>query len=148
MDSVALLRALHVIGAVLLLGNVVVTGLWAALLWRRRGAFSFRVAARIIMWADLCFTVVGGSLLTVSGIFLVQLRGYPWRELPWIQHGIWALAAATVIWLAALLPDQLRLERLPEEDPAYVRAFWRWTIVGWVDTLILFFGLWAMVTKS
>lgn len=148
MGSVPLLRALHVLGAVLLVGNVIVTGLWAAFLWRARPAIPFRAAARIIMWADLCFTVLGGTLLTVSGIFLIQLQGYPWRELPWIQHGIWALAAATTIWLLALLPDQLRLEHLPEDDPAYRRAFWRWTIVGWVDTLILLYGLWAMVTKS
>lgn len=148
MVSLPLLRALHVLGAVLLVGNVVVTGLWAALLWRARPALSFKLAARVIMWADLCFTVVGGTLLTVSGIFLIQLQGYPWREVPWILHGIWALAAATAIWLLALLPDQLRLERLPEDDPAYVRAFWRWTIVGWVDTLILLYGLWVMVTKS
>lgn len=148
MDSGAPLRYLHVVGAVLLLGNVVVTGLWAALLWRARPGLPFRRAARVIMWADLCFTVLGGSMLTVSGIFLIQLRGYPWRDLPWILNGIGALAAATLIWLVLLLPDQLRMERLAEDDPRYARAFWRWTLVGWADTLILFYGLWVMVNKS
>ena len=148
MADAGILRFLHVLGAVLLLGNVVVTGLWAMLLWRARPALPFRRAARVIMWADLCFTVVGGSLLTVSGIFLIQARGYPWRELPWIQHGIVALGLATLIWLGILLPDQLRLERWTEDDPRYGRAFWRWTIIGWIDTLLLCYGLWAMVTKS
>lgn len=148
MVDAGILRFLHVLGAVLLLGNVVVTGLWAMLLWHARPALPFRRTARVIMWADLCFTVVGGTLLTVSGIFLIQARGYPWRELPWIQHGIGALGLATLVWLWLLLPDQVRLERWAEDDPRYVRAFWRWTIVGWIDTLILCYGLWAMVTKS
>ncbi len=148
MDKGAALRFLHVAGAVLLLGNVMVTGLWAALLWRARPAIPFRRVARVILWADLIFTVVGGSALTISGIFLIQAQGLPWRALPWLQHGIGALALATLIWLFALLPDQIRLERLPEGDPRYVRAFWRWTIIGWVDTLILCYGLWVMVTKS
>ncbi len=148
MDSLALLRFLHVLGAVLLLGNVAVTGLWAGLLWRSRAEFPYPRAARAILWADLCFTLVGGSLLTMSGIFLVRNEGLPWRDLPWIRHGIAALATATVIWLVALLPDQWRMERWAADDPRYPRAFWRWTVVGWLDTLVLFFGLWAMVTKS
>ena len=148
MDSASLLRAMHVLGAVLLLGNVIVTGLWAALLWRARPAVPFRPVARAIMWADLCFTVLGGSALTVSGIFLIQVHRLPWRELAWVRHGIGALAAGTLIWLVVLLPDQLRMDRLPEDDPRYARAYWRWTIVGWGATLILLYGLWAMVTKS
>lgn len=148
MGSVAFLRFMHVLGAVLLLGNVVVTGLWAALLWRARGVVPYPRAARVILWADLCFTIVGGALLTMSGIFLVRAEGLPWRDLPWVRHGIAAIAAATLIWLLALLPDQWRMERWAADDPRYPRAFWRWTIVGWVDTLILFVGLWAMVTKS
>lgn len=148
MDSLALLRFLHVLGAVLLLGNVAVTGLWAGVLWRSRSTFPYPRAARAILWADLCFTLVGGSVLTMSGIFLVRNEGLPWRDLPWIRHGITALATATIIWIAALLPDQWRMERWASDDPRYPRAFWRWTIIGWLDTLILFFGLWAMVTKS
>lgn len=148
MVSPAALRYLHIVGAVLLLGNVVVTGLWAALLWHARPALPFRRAARIIMWADLWFTLPGGAALTISGIFLIRARGYPWAELPWLRHGIGALALATLLWLVVLLPDQIRMGRLAEDDPRYTRAFWRWTILGWVATLVLFYGLWAMVTKS
>lgn len=148
MADLGLLRLVHVAGAVLLLGNVVVTGLWAGLLWRWREGLSYRVAARVILWADLCFTLVGGSALVTSGIFLALREGLAWRELPWLRHGIAAIGVATLVWLLVLLPEQLRMDRWSVDDPRYPRAFWRWTLVGWLDTLVLCFGLWAMVTKS
>lgn len=148
MSEIPLLRTLHVLGAVLLLGNVIVTGLWAALLWRERAGFSYRRVARVILWADLAFTVLGGTLLTMTGIMLVIGGGYDWRTTPWILHGILALGAGTLIWLVVLVPDQFRMARWQDDDPRYVGAFRRWTIVGWGTTLLLLFGLWAMVSKS
>jgi uncharacterized membrane protein len=65
MDELAVLRALHVTGAVLLLGNVTVTGFWATYLFRARHHVPFRPVARAIMWTDLVFTLVGGIVLTV-----------------------------------------------------------------------------------
>ena len=38
-------RALHVLGAVLLVGNVTVTGFWAAFLYAQRASLPFRPAA-------------------------------------------------------------------------------------------------------
>lgn len=147
MDEVALLRVLHVAGAVLLLGNVTVTGFWAMFLYRRRAAVPFRPVAQAILWTDLAFTAGGGILLTVSGILLIRARGYAIEETPWLAHGILALGAATLVWLAVLLPDQVRLERADPDDPAALRRiFRRWTVVGWAATAILYYGLWTMVT--
>lgn len=148
MGDPSLLKGLHVFGAVLLLGNVIVTGLWAAALWRQRERLSFRWVARVILWADLLFTVVGGTLLTMTGIMLVIVRGYEWRATRWVLHGALALAIATGLWLCLLLPDQIRLGRSREDDPRYARVFRRWTVVGWGATFLLLYGLWAMVTKS
>ncbi|MGH7631803.1 MAG: DUF2269 family protein [Gemmatimonadales bacterium] len=147
MGEVALLRVLHVVGAVLLIGNVTVTGFWAMFLFRRRSVVPFRLVARAILWADLAFTLVGGVLLTVSGILLIGIRGYVIGQTPWLAHGIGALAASTLLWLAVLVPDQWRLERMdPSDDRALRRVFTRWSVVGWTATGVLFYGLWAMVT--
>jgi uncharacterized membrane protein len=104
--------------------------------------------ARVILWADLAFTVLGGTLLTMTGIMLVIVGGHDWRATPWILHGILALGVGTAIWLVVLVPDQFRMARWDEGDPRYAAAFRRWTIVGWGTTLILLAGLWAMVSKS
>ena len=149
MDSAAALRALHVTGAVLLLGNVIVTGFWATLLFRARARVPFRPVARVILWADLVFTLGGGALLTITGILLVRHRGYPVAETPWLIRGIVALAVATLLWLAMLLPDQWRLERVDAADhTALRRLFLRWSAVGWAATGVLLYGLWCMVTKD
>ncbi len=149
MDEMALLRMLHVAGAVLLLGNVTVTGFWATYLYRARDVVPFRPVARAILWTDLVFTAAGGVLLTVSGILLTMRGGYRVTETPWLLKGIEALALATLLWLLVLLPDQMRLERLqPSDGPALRRVFLRWSAVGWTATGILFYGLWVMVGKG
>ena len=143
-----LVKALHVTGAVLLVGNVTVTGVWAYYMyrWWRAGSVPFRPIARAILWTDLIFTLGGGALLTISGILMLRQSGLPWRDLAWIRHGMGALALSTLLWLVLLLPAQWQMERVT--DAAVIRRlFVRWSVVGWAATGLLFYGLWAMVTK-
>jgi uncharacterized membrane protein len=146
--DIALLRLLHLTGAVLLLGNVVVTGVWATYLYRARPRVPFQAVARAILWTDLAFTFLGGVLLTISGILLTMRQGYRVADTPWLLKGIAALAVSTLLWIAVLLPDQWRMERLAEGDNAMLRRlFVRWSVVGWGATLVLFYGLYVMVGK-
>jgi uncharacterized membrane protein len=148
MDEHAWLRMLHVTGALLLLGNVMVTGFWAAYLYRSRATVEFRRVARGIMWADAVFTLGGGALLTISGVLLAGRLGLPPLGTPWLLKGIVALVAATFVWLVILLPLQFRLERIaPTDEPGLRRTFLQWSVIGWADTAILLYGLLAMVTK-
>ena len=148
MDDLALLRVLHVAGAVLLLGNVTVTGVWAAYLYRARSRVPFHPVARAILWTDLIFTVGGGTLLTVSGILLALKQGYRVGATPWLLRGIVALGAATALWLVVLLPAQLRMERAGRGDGAGLApVFRRWSVVGWAATALLYYGLWAMAGR-
>ena len=144
----SLFKTLHIAGAILLLGNVTVTGFWAIFLYRQRERLDFRPVARAIMWADYLFTVLGGALLTWSGIMLAVQGGYRIGETPWIMRGVVALALSTAIWGLVLLPCQWRMERLEPGDTAELRrVFVRWNTFGWMSTALLFYGLWAMVGK-
>jgi uncharacterized membrane protein len=141
-------RAMHVLGAVLLVGNVTVTGFWAGYLYSQRASLSFRPVARAILWTDLLFTAGGGALLTFSGIQLILAQALPFWGTPWLVKGVASLALATLLWLVVLIPDQFRLERLRADDSAGLRkVFLRWSVVGWVSTVVLFHGLWVMVRK-
>ena len=60
------LKALHVVAAILFVGNVIVTGIWTAIFFRARRTHDFRVAARAIVFTDWIFTVGGGALLTLG----------------------------------------------------------------------------------
>ncbi len=147
-DGYLVWKLLHVVGAILMLGNVVVTGAWAALLWRHRDRDTPRRIARGILWTDLLFTLGGGAMLTVAGIELIRLGQLPWRELSWLRHGIELLALSTLVWLVVLLPDQLRMEECADREPErFARLFRRWTVVGWLDTLLLAAALALMVLR-
>ena len=148
MDSYALWKALHVTSAVLIVGNVTVTGFWAWFLYRRRREVGFRAIARGIMLSDIIFTLVGGAGLTITGILMVRARQVPIMATPWLWRGVLMLAISTVVWLVSLLPDQLRMERLDQSDDRGMRRlFTRWSVLGWASTVLLFVGLWSMVMK-
>ena len=143
-------KCVHILGAVLLLGNVIATGLWSHWALARREAAVSSFAALSILRADLWLTFVGGAMLTVAGIEMVQAEGLPWN-LPWLRAGICALAASTGIWLVLLLPIQFRILRLakagPQSEALLRRWFAVWSVAGWADTGLLLWGLWAMVGK-
>ncbi|HEX9165276.1 MAG TPA: DUF2269 family protein [Gemmatimonadales bacterium] len=148
MADYGVLKTLHVMGAVLLAGNVTVTGVWALLMYRARREVPFRPVARAILWTDL-LTVAGGAMLTITGILMIRQARLPWADLPWLIRGIGALAASTVVWLAVLLPDQMRMARLGSGDSGRLRVlFRRWSVVGWSTTVLLYVAIWYMVTKS
>ncbi|MEO8479026.1 MAG: DUF2269 family protein [Gemmatimonadota bacterium] len=141
-------KALHIIGAVLMVGNVTVTGVWAILLWRHRDPATLKHMVRGILWTDLLFTFGGGAVMTIAGIMMVRAAALPWRDQPWLRHGIELLALSTLIWLVVLLPDQLRMERTDPGDMArFRRLFVRWSVAGWLATALLYLALWIMVTK-
>ena len=148
MDSYQLWKTLHVTSAVLIVGNVTVTGFWAYFLYRQRREVGFRAIARGIMLSDIIFTLVGGAGLTISGILMVRAQQVSIMGTPWLLRGVLMLAISTAVWLVSLLPDQLRMERLDQSDDRGMRRlFTRWSVIGWGSTVLLFIGLWSMVMK-
>lgn len=142
------LKALHITAAVLMVGNVTITGVWASFYFRWRKQADFRLAARAILWTDLFFTFLGGAALTITGILLARQAGMPILETPWIRRSALLLAISTLLWLTILLPDQWRMERLDASRDAFLKAvFTRWSVVGWGSTVLLFVAMWSMVIK-
>ena len=148
MDNYQLWKTLHVTSAVLIVGNVTVTGVWAWFLYRQRREVGFRAIAQGIMLTDIIFTLVGGAGLTITGILMVRAQQLSIMDTPWLRRGVLTLAISTVVWVVSLLPDQLRMERLDQSDDRGMRRlFTRWSVLGWASTVLLFVGLWSMVMK-
>lgn len=142
------LKSLHIAAAVLMLGNVTVTGVWATFYFRWRKDADFRLAARAILWTDLIFTFLGGAALTITGILMARQTGMPILATPWIRRSALLLAISTLLWLTILLPDQWRMERLDRSRDEFLKAvFTRWSVVGWGSTVLLFVAMWSMVLK-
>jgi uncharacterized membrane protein len=142
------LKSLHIVAAVLMVGNVTVTGVWATFYFRWRKDADFRLAARAILWTDLVFTFLGGAALTITGILMARQAGMPILETPWIRRSALLLAISTLLWLTILLPDQWRMERLDRSRDEFLKVvFTRWSVVGWGSTVLLFVAMWSMVLK-
>lgn len=145
----SLFKFAHLLGVVLMLGNVITTGLWAHLALSRFEPGVSPRAARTILWADLWLTLTGGTLITMSGIWMTLQTGLSWHDTPWLRHGVYALAASTTLWLAVLLPDPFRMVKLADLGDAtgLARLYRRWSLLGWAATGLLVLGLWFMVAK-
>lgn len=145
----ALLKTAHVLGAILFVGNVVITGIWSAIFWRARHTHDFQRAAHAIVITDWWFTVGGGALLTTSGVTLALMRGLPLWDTRWIRLAILALALSTLLWLVLLVPAQRTMVRHTggPDDETLVRAYGRWNMYGWLATVPLVFAVWCMVAK-
>ena len=146
--ALPLLRMLHVLAAILFVGNVIVTGVWSAVLFRARQHVDFRHAARGIVVTDWVFTVGGAALLVASGVALSIGRGYPMWATPWIRNAMIGLGVSTALWLIVLVPAQRRLRQLgPADDADLVRTYHRWNAVGWLAVVPLLWSLWNMINK-
>ncbi len=64
--------ALHVLGAAVFLGNLIVTALWKTLADRTGNPSVIAYGQRLVTITDLAFTATGAALLTVSGFVLAS----------------------------------------------------------------------------
>jgi len=149
------LKTLHVLGAVLFLGNIIVTGWWKLAADRTRDARVIGFAQRQVSLTDYMFTAGGVALLLGAGLLNVYLHGMQISALPWLVWGIALFAASGVIWVAVLVPVQSAQARMAREfacggpiPEAYWRLCRRWNFWGALATLLPVSVLYFMVFKG
>ena len=142
-------KFLHILGVVLMVGNVITTGFWAHWALSRREQALAIFASSAILKADLWLTITGGGLMIVPGIGLLHLLKLDVLKTPWLMNGIIALVVSTLVWLVFLLPDQFRMRRQAREGDmeALRQTYKRWSILGWGATAPLIYAIWVMVVK-
>lgn len=142
-------KTLHVLGAVLFLGNIIVTAGWTMMATRSGDANLIRFAARSITIADVFFTLPGLILLLANAPFLASVFGGTWAP-RWITLSLLAFAVLGVAGGAAL-PFQFRLFTSSYRDDfdahAARRLIRRWGVAGMAATLPPFVILHLMVAK-
>ncbi len=142
--------ALHVVGAVLMVGNVFITAIWAFGAYRQKSWPILRWGMRMVSWCDVYCTAPGFLLLASNGMVLATAWGgiYSWRWL-WISM---ALLGATGLTAGVLIPTQIKLWHLssPEHDSPddeYERLIQRWNNWGTPAALVPLVVLVLMVLK-
>ncbi len=144
-------KLLHITGAIMFLGNVVVTGLWSGLASRMQRPAFVRFAIRGVVWADVWFTGPGFLLAVVNGVVMLPpwggLYGANWLIATLVLFGISGVLASVV------MPLQVKLWRLCEgelDDPlpeALEPTVKVWAVWGSLAVLPLLGILAMMVLK-
>ncbi|MBI3028189.1 MAG: DUF2269 family protein [Candidatus Rokubacteria bacterium] len=80
-------KALHIFGALIFVGNIIVTGAWMLLAERTRDPAVLRFAATAVNWADVLFTGPGVILVLWNGLVLAHQLGGVYRT-SWITAGL------------------------------------------------------------
>jgi uncharacterized membrane protein len=145
-----LFKTLHLLGACLFIGNIIVSGFWKAMADRQDHLEVARFATRLVNLTDAVFTGLGATLLMVGGHAMVDAQGI--ANNGWILWSYVAFGLSGLLWVAVLLPIQIRQGRLLRAAstaiPAtYTRLNRIWAAVGTTATLLAMAPLVWMVAR-
>ncbi len=153
MDTYLLLKFLHLLGVVLFLGNIIVTGWWKAMADRTGDPKIIAFAQSQVSATDRVFTLGGILILAAAGAGSAAYGGFS-ATTPWIEWGNAFFAGSGIVWIVALVPIQTKLGRMAKTfaDGSPIPAdYWRigrwWAIFGIVATLLPLGAVAVMVFK-
>jgi uncharacterized membrane protein len=147
-------KVIHLVGVVVLIGNVTVTAFWKIFADRTADMHIIAHAQRLVSLTDWVFTFAGILLIYIGGFGAALVGGLNPFGPAWLLwgHGLFALSGS--IWLGILVPIQIRQARHATNfiaggviPPAYLRDSRRWLIWGIIATLPLVAAICIMVAK-
>ncbi len=148
---------LHVTGAILFIGNIVVTTAWMLLAERSGDRAVLSFASNGVLLADALFTAPGVLLILLNGLALAgKLYGWAdFHQTSWILASLILLTLSGVVWAGFLLRYQFQMVRISRDAvsadvplPAdYFSVLRRWYVGGTVATLLPIVSLLLMIYK-
>lgn len=154
METYLILKTLHIIGAVLFLGNIIITGWWKLMANKTRKPEVIAFAQRQVTLTDFVFTAGGSSLLFAAGIANIILYDINIMTTTWI---LWALILFTLsglIWGGILIPIQIKQAREAKQftsQSIISKEYWQreiqWYIYGTIAIFLPLISLSLMVIK-
>ncbi len=143
-------KLLHILGTILLLDNIIITGVWMFMAERTNNSDVMRFAVRMVNWADVFFTVPGIFLLITNGDILSEQWGGVFR-VGWIVVSLGLFAFSGIIWILLLLRYQnslislstpLTQEQLTSDFFVLLHKWYFWgataTVLPLISLIIMF----------
>lgn len=150
----ATLKTLHLIGAVLLIGNVTVSAVWKVFADRTGDVRVMRFSQRLVTITDWSLTLSGILLLIAGGYGMLYIGRLSPIGLTWLVYGQLLFGVSGAIWLAVLVPAQIRLAREARKlsEATGVTEAYRvdnrlWLIWGVIATVPLVAAIYVMTAK-
>jgi uncharacterized membrane protein len=143
---------MHILGAVLFIGNIVITAVWIILAVRTGQPAVAHFAAKAVTQADLLFTIPGVLLIFLNGLVLAPVYGDGnFLAVSWVVAALILLILSGVVWAGFLLRYQSQLVELSASadqlSSEFMIAFRNWGIWGGVATVLPLTSLILMVFK-
>ncbi len=149
-----LLKSLHILGAILFLGNILVTGWWKLRADREADPKIVAFAQRLVALNDFIFTSAGVVLILGSGIAMTAIFHLDYLHARWFAWGYWLFVASGVIWFGALIPIQRKQSSLARSFASggpIPEIYWRlerlWIAGGTLALALPLANLYWMVFK-
>jgi uncharacterized membrane protein len=144
------LKVVHLLCACLFLGNVIVSGVWAALAERTGRHEIIKFSNRMVLLTDVLFTATGALGVVITGHLMADRFGGDTAH-GWITWSYMLFGLSGLIWACVLVPIQLRqrtlLARFDHITADYLRLSRVWQIAGAVATILPLPIIYLMVTK-
>lgn len=142
---------MHIVGAVIFIGNIVVTAAWMILAERTKQPSIIHFAAFTVNRADLLFTLSGVLLIFINGMILAPVygNGNP-LAVSWVVAALVLLILSGVVWAGFLLRYQEQLVQLSAGQTlaaGFDSVFHKWAVWGIIATLLPIVSLILMVFK-
>lgn len=153
MDTVLLLKWLHVIGATVLLGTGAGIAFFMVMAHRTGDARLVAHVARSVVTADVIFTATAVVAQPITGFLLARAIGWPldqgWIVLSLVLYVLTGLFWLPVVWM------QHRMMRLAEAaaqnaaplPPAYHRLYRLWFACGFPAFVSVLAIVWLMIAR-
>ena len=148
-----LLKFVHVIGAIVLLGTGAGIAFFMLSAHRSRDVAHIARTAATVVTADCLFTATAVLVQPVTGVLLAQEAGLPLSE-SWVVwsfalYGIAGVFWLPVVWMQTRMRDLAR-EAVRNETPlpsAYFRLFRMWFAFGFPGFGATLAIVWIMIAK-
>lgn len=147
-------KTVHVIGVVLLVGNVSATAIWKLFADRTRDPRIVAFAQKLVIYTDVSLTLWGIILIVAGGYAAAAIGGLDLVGQKWLLYGQLLFVVSGLMWLGILMPVQLRQARAAKSfgdgstiPDSYWRDCRRWIVWGLIATVPLVAAIWVMIAK-
>ena len=147
-------KTVHVIGVILLVGNVSATAIWKLFADRTGDPKIMAFAQKLVTYTDFSLTLWGIILIVGGGYAAALIADLDLVGQGWLLYGQLLFVVSGALWLGILLPLQIRQARAAKrfgEGREVPEQYWRdcrsWIIWGLVATVPLVAGIWVMIAK-
>lgn len=153
MNTYLLLKTLHIVSSVLLVGTGFGSAFYLFFVNRTRQLQAQVVVARLVVLADWCFTTPAVILQPLTGMAMVYMAGWPLTT-PWVMLSIALYVLAGICWLPVVWL-QIRMRAIAEHalnsDGVLPQQYWTyakyWERLGYPAFIAMLAVYYLMVNK-